>query len=373
MPDNRPVIALEPLSEAEVKRITGVQEAKRVRTDFPKRATAAKPPAALREWQKSIEPPRAPKNPEVKFKAPSLTRSALTRMRTATDAGLSPDVLAKQSLKTDELFGIVFSGLATYGFMQLEAEYRRRKAAGGAAAARADAEWEKHVQTFSRAFAAAGLPNVGEAELRQFVKELNANTANRDAIIAIWNSGVDPATVSLNASQLPVASFVAISDVVRDATAILTPIKTICSQPISEGSFTQHFSHSVSLSVRIAYPCGISWSGIEWCHKTVTLAGVSFSLAVSVGYRVTCCGATVWGQVGAQVCATIVGISVCAQCTATITGVAGFSRTPVSGGCQYGLGINATLKCTLAGATILNLSYPFGWTITGPCPPAGFC
>jgi hypothetical protein len=209
--------------------------------------------------------------------------------------------------------------------------------------------------------------------LVQYERELNANKENRDAVITIWNSGLDAVETSFTSARPPVASFVPSTGVFIDPASIITPISDLCDEPISEGSFTKHFSYSIALKVRVPYPCGISWKGIKWCYKTVTLAGVSFSFGVNVGYRVTCCGATVWGQAGAQVCATIVGIKVCAQCTGTIVGVAGVARTPVSTGCQYGLGINATLRCTLAGATILNISYPFGWTITGPCPPAGLC
>src|SRR5204862_4737948 len=142
---------------------------------------------------------------------------------------------------------------------------------------------------------------------------------------------------------------------------VITPIRDLCSAPLAQGSYTKHISYSVSLSVRIPYPC-CSWSsGCHWCHYTVTLAGVSFSLNLDVGYKVTCCGATAWGQAYAQACATIVGQSVCAGCSATVTGVAGVSRTPVTTGCEYGLGVEAELTCTLAGHTILDVTYSFGW------------
>ena len=108
------------------------------------------------------------------------------------------------------------------------------------------------------------------------------------------------------------------------------------------------------------------------CRKTFTLAGVSFSVDLTVGYKVTCCGATAFGQAAVQACASIVGISVCAKCTASVAGVAGLVKTSSGSSCSYGLGVNASLKCEFAGVTLLSLSAPFGWTITGPCPPAGF-
>lgn len=373
MPTPTIIIALQPLGEADLKRITGVQAPKTFRSDFPKRAPRVPVHTALRNWQRSVAPPPDVKNPEVRIKAVEPTRAALTKLRNVIDAGLAPAAMEKQAMGPDKLFGTLFSALATHEFMRLEADYRRRKGRGGPAAARTELEWQRHVRDFSRAFAAAGLPNVGEAELRQYAKDLNANKANRDWVIAIASSGRDALEMSFTAAFSPRASFVPTTGVFFDPTVVITPIPDLCDKPISEGAFTKHFSDEIALSVRISYPCGISWSGIKWCKKTVTLASVSFSVAVNVGYKVTCCGATVWGQAGAQVCASIVGIRVCAQCTATIVGVAGVARTPVADGCKYGLGINATLRCTLAGATILNVAYPFGWTVTGPCPPAGMC
>lgn len=369
MPPRTVVVPLSPVSDAELGRIPGVPGLRRLQSDFPRRATTVPVRSALRKWQSSVEAPQEVRNPDVRIRAVPPTRAALTKLRRVIDAGLAPVEMANRTMGPDELFGTLFSALTTYGFVQLEAEYRRRRGRGGLAAARTERQWQAHVREFSRAFAAAGLPNVGDAQLRQFATELNADKANRDAVIAIWNSGRDAVETTFTSGRPPVASFVPFTGVFIDPTLITTPIRDLCDEPISEGSFTKHLSYSLALSVRISYPCGISWGGIKWCKKTVTLAGVSFSVALTVGYRLTCCGASVWGQAGAQVCATIVGIRVCAQCTATIVGVAGVARTPVAGGCQYGLGINATLRCTLAGATILNLSYPFGWTITGPCPP----
>lgn len=368
-PTHRPVVPLKPLTDVELKRI-GAPPAKKLKTEFPKRGTRIPVTSALRNWQNKVAAPPAVRNPVVRIKAVPLTRGALTKFRNVVDAGLAPDVMAKQKMGTEELFGTLFSALTTHAFVQMEAEYRRRKAGARPPASKVDQQWQKHVRNFSQGFASAGLRNVGEAQLRQFAKELNASKANRDAVIAIFNSGTDSAPTL--ASTTAVAQFVPLQGVFIDPKSIITPIGDLCDKPISEGTFTKHFSKSISLWVKIKYPCGLSWSGIEWCTKKVTLAGVSFGIAVNVGYRVTCCGAAVWGQAGAQVCATIVGIKVCAQCTATIVGVAGVAKTPVGSGCQYGLGINATLKCTLAGATILNISYPFGWTITGPCPPPNF-
>ncbi|MDQ5840792.1 MAG: hypothetical protein M3537_06555, partial [Chloroflexota bacterium] len=94
-----------------------------------------------------------------------------------------------------------------------------------------------------------------------------------------------------------------------------------------------------------------------------------FSVGLQVGYRITCCGAIAWGQAYVQACASILGRSVCAGCTAKVVGLAGISRSGSGSSCSYGLAVTAELKCTVAGLTVFYASVPYGWTITGPCPP----
>jgi hypothetical protein len=343
---------------------------------FPKRAVGRLPDAraALRRWQDAQPTPPAVTNPDVRIKAVRLTKDDVTSLRSIADSA-SPiaEMLQTQKLGMERLFGTLFSALTTYEFMKLEAEYRRRRRTGRGLA-QTEQRWQEIVRTFQGAFEQAGLRAVSEADLRGFVRALTANRANLDAVVKIVNSGVaDGAPTTRLSAGGVVASFVPTVGKLIDTSVIATTIADLCDEPIAQGSFTKHFSHSVALSVKVKYPCGISWSGIKWCTKTVTLAGVSFSIGVNVGYKINCCGATAWGQGYAQVCATIIGIKVCAGCSATITGVAGVSRTPVGTGCSYGLGINAVLQCKLAGITILYLAVPFGWTVTGPCPPAGLC
>jgi hypothetical protein len=370
-----PSMPLKPVPPKQVRRIAGLPPVKEIKATFPKRAhggpTEAR--AALKRWQNSVESPPVKPNPEIRFTAVRPSTAAFRKLRTIVKSEAAPVEILKQRMQIETFFGTLFSGLATYEFLKLEAEYRRRKARRTDLGA-TEARWREIIADFSKAFAAAGIPNVDETTLRKFARELNASPANRDTIIELANKATAvgrPEAISANTTIT--ASFVPDVGRVIDTGLLGTVIKDLCDTPISQGSFTKHFSKSVALSVKIKYPCGIGWGGIKWCTKTVTVAGVSFSLSVDVGYKVTCCGATAWGQSAAQVCATIVSIKVCATCTATVTGVAGVSRTPVASGCSYGLGINATLKCALAGQTILSVAYPFGWTITGPCPPAGLC
>lgn len=365
-----------PTPPDQVRRTVGLPAAKRFKTKFPKRAVRRLPDAraAMKRWQEAQPAPAAIRNPDVKIRAIRLKSADVAGLRAIADSSAPiAEMIQNQKMGSDALFGTLFSALATYEFMKLEAEYRRRRGTGRSLAA-TEKRWQEIIRTFQGAFARAGLRGVTEADLRGFVRQLTASRTNLDAVIRIANSGValGAPTVAPGAAGV-VASFLPTVEKIIDPSTILTTIKDLCDDPIAEGSFTKHFSHSVSLYVKIKYPCGISWSGIKWCTKKVTLAGVSFSIGVNVGYKVNCCGATAWGQGYAQVCATIVGIKVCAGCSATITGVAGVSRTPVGTQCSYGLGINAVLQCKLAGITILYLSVPFGWTVTGPCPPPGLC
>lgn len=353
----------------------GAGKAREYKTKFPRGGArgATRARASFKRWQDAIPLPRPGRNPDSKIKAVRPTRAVFDKLRAVANSTAAPAEMLNQKLAQDQLFGTLFSALATYEYMKAKGALRARTR-GGRASERDTARWGGVAAGFSAAFAAAGMPGVTEADLDRFVAELKANRANLDAVIRIANSGVpDRAPRNIRALSVATASFVPFVDKVIDPSIIITPIRNLCDSPLAQGTFTKHFSHSISLSVSISYPCGISWTGIKWCKKTVTLAGVSVSFDVNVGYKVNCCGATVWGQASSQVCATIVGITVCAGCKATIIGVAGISRTPVASGCSYGLGINATLVCTFAGATILNLSYPFGWTVTGPCPPAGLC
>jgi hypothetical protein len=354
-----------------------VPAAKPITVKFPKRSTAkAAATAAASRWRGAQAPPaKAARNPQVLIVAARPTRALFTTLRTIAESPAAPSKMLELRMGPIQLFGALYSGLTTLEFIRMEAEYRRRRTGTSAQIAAADAKWRRLVAEFGGVYARAGLRGVDEARLRSFARELRADSKNFNAVVKIANTAVTTAPPTPITSRVPLtAAFVEQTGVIKDLTNIVTPIVTICSTPLSQGSFTKHFGWSIALSVNVPYPCWHDWNPIpDICHKTVTLAGVSVALDMNVGYKVTCCGATVWGQVAGQACATIVGISVCASCTATVIGVAGVSRTPVASGCSYGLGINATLKCTLGGASILNMAYPFGWTIVGPCPPAGFC
>lgn len=368
-------VPLQPVPPDQLPQVVGLPAVRQLKATFPKRALTGRADAraALRRWEQNQPAPAAVRNPDVPVKAVRLTRDAVAKLRAVADSDVAPSEFLNQKFDQDSFFGTLYSTLAAYEFMQLQSEYKRRRAAPGAAT-RVDQEWKRVVNAAQTAFAAAGLAAVQEPDLNRFVQELTASRANLNTVVRLASTAAPVAgSAALTARTAVTASFVPTVGTVRDLSDLVTHIADLCDDPIAQGSFTKHFARSISLSVKIRYWCPTWTNPFRTCTKTFTIAGVSFSIGVTVGYKVNCCGATAWGQAHAQVCATIVGISVCASCTATITGVAGVSRTPVSGGCSYGLGITAVLQCKLAGATILNLSWPFGWTVTGPCPPAGLC
>lgn len=365
---------LEAVSPAELRTIRGLPAAREIKTTFPKRAlgTAADARSALKRWQEGQAVPAAPRNPVVAIKAGNPTRANFAKLRAVVDSETAPAEMLNQKLDEKALFGHLYSALTTHEYMKMQAEYKRRKATGRLAAA-TELQWQKVVAAARTAYAAGGL-SAGPADLDRYVKELTASAATLNAVVRVANTAVAAdAGKTLSASSSMTASFVAVTDRMIDLTPITIPIAGLCDGPLKQGTFTKHFAYSVALSVKITYWCPTWTNPLRTCTKTVTLAGVSFSVGVNVGYKVTCCGATAWGQGYAQACATIVGIGVCASCSATIVGVAGVSRTPVGTGCAYGLGVNAVLQCKFAGSTILYLQWPFGFTITGPCPPAGAC
>jgi hypothetical protein len=215
-----------------------------------------------------------------------------------------------------------------------------------------------------------------EADLRGFSQELRKNKANFNSIVNIANSGVivgAPSGQPLTVNTVATGGWVPQTGVFIDPGQVVTTIFGLCDKPFAEGVFTKHFSRSFSLTISLTVWCPTWTNPFRTCKKNFTIAGVSFSVDVQVGYRVTCCGATVWGQAQAQACGTIIGITVCAGCTATITGVAGIGRSGTGSNCTYGIGVNAQLKCTFAGITVFYVQVPFGFNVNGPCPPAGLC
>lgn len=367
-------IVFKSLTDAQLK--TSLGKLKEFSATQPKAATNLSGlKTKLKTWQA-----KQPVDTEVlaleKISAVPLKAKDVAKLRAINESTTpTAEAIIVQKMEPPQIIGTLFSSLSTLEFSKMESEFKTRLATATTAAAKAkvEAQWNEIEKAGRQAFAAAGLKNLQAGDLQKFSKELVQNKNNFNAIVKISNSGVAVSSETLKPSTVLKGGWVPVTGVLIDPAVTSTIIPGVCSGLAKEGTFTKHFSKSFNLTVRIPYWCP-TWS--NWtriCHKNVTVAGANFSVDVSVGYRVSCCGATAWGRAAAEACVTLVSLRFCAGCSATITGVAGFGRSVSGSNCIYGLGISAQLKCTFAGITVLNLQAPFGWNVTGPCPPSGFC
>jgi hypothetical protein len=371
-------IQFKTLTDDEV--VKSVGKLKSFSGDLPKKVFTPKELSSkFKTWQASFQP--AVEQPKLtKIAAVSLKAKDVEGLRAINESATpTAEAIVGQKMGPDKVIGTLFSSLSTLEYTKMESEFKSRMkaAATDAAKAKVKSEWDNVVSAGVQAFGAAGLKGLKEANLNKFSEELSKNKANFNAIVNIANTGlaVRGSTGSALSSQTVLtAGFVTQTGLLGDfGVTAATTIPNLCSRPFAEGNFTKHFHKGFSLVVSIPYWCPTWTNPFRTCRKNVTLAGLSLDLNVQVGYRVTCCGATAFGQASAQACATIIGISFCAGCTAKITGVAGIGRTGSGSNCVYGLGINAQLTCTFGGITVLNVQAPFGFNVSGPCPPAGLC
>ena len=371
-------IEFKPLNDAELTKALGKR--KTFSADYPKKKfSSSELRSKLKNWQKSVAPSSPPAVKLNDIHAVSLTAKKVQSLR-AINESTTPvaEAIVGQKMNPDMLIGTLFSSLTSLEFTKMSSEYASRlKAASTPAAKEAvQAQWENVVKGAQQAFTAAGLKSLTEVDMQQFSRELTSNRANFNTIVNIANTGSAISGKSqqkLSSKTVLKAGFVPQTGVMLDTSIITTSILNLCSKPLVSGSFSKHFYRAFNLVVSIPYWCPTWTNPLRICHKDVTLAGLSLDLNVQVGYSVSCCGAVAYGQASAQACATIIGFTVCAGCSAQITGVAGFGRTGNGSNCTYGLGINAELKCTFAGHTIFDFQAPFGFSINGPCPPINLC
>jgi predicted FMN-binding regulatory protein PaiB len=333
---------------------------------------AAQLNSTAKKWMMSRQPPKMAEAKERKIKGLRLKAKDVERLRRVSESDApTQEIVATQKLRPDDIMGVLYSSIVAFEYNKLQGErkLRERQAKTPTAKAKLAKEWSAIVSAMGKSYAAVGVKSVTEKDLNAFAKELTRNAANFNAIAKIANTAEEGKSVAkLTKVQ---GGFLTQHLTLPDLELEKIVIPHFCDGPLVEGKFTKHFSKSFALKVKLWVPCP-KWSNpFRWCKKTFTLAGVSFNASVEVGYRINCCGGVAWGQAHVEVCGTIVGIKVCASCTATISAVVGIGRTGGSGGqCVYGLGFTASLVCKLAGITLLNASVPFGWSVSGPCPPA---
>jgi hypothetical protein len=362
----RDLIAVSP---EKLEKISGFTRVQRHTAKFPRRAVPAAEARKLQRRQlEALVPEAVPDQPrERPIKAVRPTTAEVAKLRAIHESEAATAELVAQKLNADQVLGLAYSSLALLEYSKLRSEYERRRRQARDSR-RVEAQWRKVVEAASQAFASAGLRGMAETDLDRLATELTRNKANLNAVLDIANSAHDVETITAGGPR-PAGNFVTVVGKFVDLPPVVVPVPpNLCEKPV-EGKYTKHFSYSFSLTVKLTVWCPTWTNPFRTCKKSFTLAGVSFSLGLEVGYRITCCGATAWGQAYAQACGTIIGITVCASCSAKVTGVAGITKSGSGSTCTYGLGVVAELKCTFAGVTVFYASVPYGWTITGPCPP----
>jgi hypothetical protein len=365
------------LTPDQLREIPGFKAQKPIEATFAKRAVAAADAkGALKKWLDSVPEPKVEQPPPKPIKAVRLTADHVSRLRAVSESSAPTAEIINQEMGPDDLLGVSYSAFVILDYVKLGAEFKSRLSNAKDKAA-LNEQWQSVVKGAQSALAAAGLKNLTEADLDKMAAELKGNTKNFNAVTTIANTAVDVPAAA--AKKLGTGNFVTQTGVqpsaaVTVATAKLATLtKGICSQPLAQGSYTKHLGQTFNLQVTIYIWCP-TWSNPgRTCPHTYTLASLMYAVDLNVGYIVNCCGASAWGQAGAQVCGSIVGVTACASCTASVTAVAGLTKNPSGSNCIYGLGVVAELKCKVGSITVLDYHVPYGWTITAPCPPPGVC
>jgi hypothetical protein len=357
-------IQLTQLSEKERKGIKDLPAVEVVETKWPRKvSSAAEGNEAFKRWEEKLPAPTITENRPIKIEAIEPTGANLSRLAAVLNSKEPHVEVLRQEFDETTLVSTVYSAFLAHRY--LEAQGKTERTGKNAESQRAEL-----TKAFQTAFEAAGHRNMTEAKLAQYAKQVAANPAILDAVTKMVNSAhsVDV----LPESKVPAAGFakfIPVTATVVNGGPIVNTIPNLCAGPLVQGTFTKHFGGSFSLTIGFQGPCIPKW----WnkCWYQVTVGSVSYSLDLNIGYKVNCCGASVWGQGVAQACASALGHTACASISGNITGVAGVTKTVGSGGCNYGLGIVGSIKGTLAGYTLFSVPISVGYTIAAPCPPKG--
>ncbi|MBN8570401.1 MAG: hypothetical protein J0M18_12285 [Ignavibacteria bacterium] len=350
---------------------------------YPKKnSTAAELSAAIKKWQDSVPAPTLNEIPKGQlpqdFKIQSVKLTS-ARIKTIHEIHTSDNPLgeavAGQKETPEQFLGTLHTALTTLNYVKLEGEYKKllREVKTDKAKKELQVEWETVNKAAQAVYASAGLKDVTRKDLETFAQELSKDEKAFNSIVTIANTG-EPVkgakAITLDSRTVTIGSFVPQLAILPDKLIGNIPLPAnLCKTPLAQGSFTRHFSYAVTLRVTFRVWCGTWRDPFRMCDRTYNVAGASLNINLNVGYRVTCCGGTAWGSASANACVTFLGATLCAGCNASIVGAVGISRSGSGSRCTYGLGLTADLRCTFAGITVFYLRVPFGYTLTGPCPP----
>jgi hypothetical protein len=336
-------------------------------TQWPRNSvTQAEADEALKKWQESLPEPKAPENPPLKVRAAEPTPAMFSKLAAVLDSDDTLAAMVDQQFDAGAFTGAVYSAVLTHRYLTAETEHKRRVATG--ARKESETQWREAVGAIQKSFALAGLIGLSEERLSQFAKNLADDPRSLKAVAKLADGArMEEESSDDKPATAPLAQFVAATAKVVGPADSLT-VKSPCDAPLSQGSLVKHFGGSFSFTVRLQLPCIPKFWKLCWYNFKF---GASYGFDINIGYKVTCCGVSAWGIATAQACANVGPVKLCAGCTGAIVGVAGLGKIPSSdgGSCVYGLGVNASLNCKVAGVTVFTASTSWGWTIKGPCPP----
>lgn len=350
-------LEITPVPEKDLKNLKGVPPAPVIEVKWPKKESSpADARAALKASLEKVAEPKVTENRPVKISAVAITQATLTRLAAVLNSEDGHVEILRQKFDDVTFLSTFYSAFLAHRYMEAQSKIKPSKSGDDG---RADL-----VKAFQAAYATGGL-EVTEAELDRFAKQI---AGHRDALNAMTKmiNAAEVVEQSVAAKGGGGAQFVPVLAKVISP-PILIPIPNLCAGPLVQGSFTKHFGGSFSWGWGFYAPCVPKvW---KTCWYGFTLSAW-YSLDLQVNYQVNCCGASVSGHAVAQACASAMGHTVCISVAANVAAAAGVIKSPGTGGqCNYGLTVVASLTITFAGQTLWSASVPFGYTVTGPCPP----
>ena len=317
-------------------------------------------------------------NPPMKLVAQPLSVHQVRSLQAIHESTSPVNEALKQQMLPETIMSTVANCQLVMDYMKLKSDFTVRSGKlKGAEKEKLTAEYREAVSGFSRAFGELGLTGYDENKIEAAAKELQADKKAFNAVATMLSTAkpASPQTAGLaTRGGGPFGSWnVATGSLTLwpGIGNILASIK-FCQQPHT-GSFTRHFGETFSLGFTVGYSCWRGW-GKGWgtCYYSYTIASLSYSADLQIGYSMNCCGGTAWGAATAQICGSILSYTRCASCSVTIGSAAGVGTVSGAGGCVYGLAMSARLRCEYNGVTLVDVPYQLNYTITGPCPLPGW-
>jgi hypothetical protein len=378
-------------------RVLPIAKKRMAQARFPRasrRGTLADVNRSLKSWAAERSGGKRPLT-ELRFKAVALTRQHLKIVSTIQNSETPLVELVKHGLDLPGFAGILFSASAGLEYSRDLSRFKVERAkiarvkvaqARKAALSDLDEAWTAATTEYAGAHRRAGLKEVDADALYAMARELTGNQKWFSDFVKIY----EPAKSAVSDTPLGTAIVEAVagkspSQVIPDRHLRMPP--DWCGiQPI-EGTFTEHVGASFSLTITMTIPCGVKWKkkkrkifgvtitywvpdGIKYCTVTLGVAELSFYFGIELGYKLDCCGPSVWGAAATETCAAVAGIEKCARCDAWVAAIGGMARVTMDDGtCAYGIGITLGVDCQVAGVSVYGTELSYGWVVTGPCAP----